>query len=132
MGKIWRLAALVLLAPTGPALAAPAPDMLGFIDAATLSGFCTSTGEKAKEGRTICLSYVTGAVDQLLAEQSLGPPDARRICLPVGITAQAVLKTINAHAGWSSTAKGISAANFIRHAMEQAYPCQEQSDRRDM
>jgi hypothetical protein len=97
--------------------------MLGFVDAATLSGLCKASGPRAREGMSVCLSYVTGAADQLLAEQAMGAPADRSICLPREVTAKAVLAAVNAYAGWSASAKGVSAANFVKFAMEQAYPC---------
>jgi hypothetical protein len=113
------------LAALGTAAAAPAPRpaMLGFVDAAALSGFCTATGEKAGEGRMVCLSYITGAVDQLLADQAMRAPDDRTICVPGDVTAEAVMKSVATHATWSKSAKGVSAAGFVKFAMEAAYPC---------
>jgi hypothetical protein len=97
--------------------------MLGFIDAAALSGFCDAAGAKAQEGLPICLGYITGAADQILAEQAMWAPDERTICLPANVTAKAVMANVNAYAGWSATAKGVSAASFVKFALEQAYPC---------
>ena len=59
------LALAVLLAMEDPGKAPPA--MLGFVDAAELSEFCAATGPLAVDARMVCLSYVTGAVDQILA-----------------------------------------------------------------
>lgn len=117
------LIALLLGANSAPAV--QPSGMLGFVDAATLGEFCTSSGEGARDGQMVCLSYVTGAVDQLLAQQALGPTRDRTICVPTDLTAEAVVRTVTAYAGWSKSAKGISAAHFVKFAMEEAYPCDD-------
>jgi hypothetical protein len=115
----WILAALLAGEETGKA----PPAMLGFVDAAELSQFCAAAGPLDRDPRLVCLSYVTGAVDQILAQQALGDPAYRTICLPGDVTADAVMREVTAYAGWSREAKGVSAANFVRFAMERAYPC---------
>jgi hypothetical protein len=126
MGVVAVAAALLVAgAGMGPAQDGPASPgaMLGFFDAATLSGFCDPAAATAREGLPICLSYITGAADQLLAEQAMGAPGERTICLPRSITPQAVMAAVNAYAGWTASAKGVSAAGFVKYALEEAYPC---------
>jgi hypothetical protein len=118
---IWWLAAIVLLAGGAPQKAPP--EMLGFFDAAALNEFCTTEGPLAPDARIICLSYITGAVDQLLAQQALDAPANHTICVPQDIAAASLMGEVTAYAGWSKTAKGVSAANFVKYAMEKAYPC---------
>jgi hypothetical protein len=120
--SIVAILAAFAMAGGGAGPAAPA-SMLGFMDAATLSGFCNAAAPQAKEGLPVCLSYITGAADQLLAEQAMWAPDERTICLPKDVTAKGVMASVNAYAGWSASAKGVSAANFVKFALEQAYPC---------
>jgi len=115
----WLIAVLLASAPPPTGV----PPMLGFVDAASLSGFCTAAGDKARDGKLVCLSYVTGAVDQLLAEQSLRTPDDRTICVPSDVTAAGVMRAVTAYAGWSKSGVGISGASFVRYALERAYPC---------
>jgi len=117
---LW-LIALALVAAPSPS----APAMLGFIDAAKLGELCAPAGPQARDGLPICLGYITGAVDQILSEQALGPAQARTICPPAGITARNVMGAVVGYAEWSRSAKGVSAAGFVRSAMEQAYPCGE-------
>lgn len=111
----------VLLTAAAPKKAPP--DMFGFVDAAELSQFCAETDPLGLERRMVCLSYITGAVDQILAQQALDDSAYRTICLPSDVTAEAVMREVNAYANWSKTAKGVSGANFVRFAMESAYPC---------
>jgi hypothetical protein len=124
MRHAW-VVGLVLAGFGSGAAAAPAspPEMLGFLDAATLSGFCGATGAQTRDGRMVCLSYVTGAADQLLAEQALKGPSERTICIPRTANAETVMRAVAAYAPWSATAKGVSAANFVKFALQQAYPC---------
>ena len=116
----WAVAAALLAAAPAEK---PPPEMLGFVDAAELSEFCAASLPAAIDARMVCLSYITGAVDQILAQQALDDPAFRAICLPRDITAEAVMQEVNVHAGWAKTAKGVSGANFVRYAMERAYPC---------
>lgn len=117
----WWLVAVLLAAGEAPGKAPP--EMLGFFDAAQLGEFCNATGEQARDGHTICLSYVTGVMDQLLSDQALGAPSHRTICVPRDISAAGVMQAVTAYAAWSKSAKGVSGAHFVRYAMEQAYPC---------
>jgi hypothetical protein len=122
MGILVALATLSMAGGLASGGGGP-PAMLGFIDAATLSGICSPSSPKANEGLPVCLSYITGAADQLLAEQAMWAPGERTICLPRDVSAKAVMAAVNAYAGWSASAKGVSGANFVKFAMEQAYPC---------
>lgn len=119
-GTAW-LAAALLLAADDPRKAPP--EMLGFVDAAELSEFCTASGPEGRDRRMVCLSYVTGAVDQILAEQALNPPTSRTLCIPRDVSAEGIMKEVVAYAGWSKSARGVSGANFVRYALERAYPC---------
>lgn len=117
---LWLIGLALATAPSPSA-----PAMLGFIDAAQLGELCAPAGPKAREGLPICLGYITGAVDQILSDQAMGPAQARTICPPQGITARDAMATVVEYADWSKSAQGVSAAGFVRAAMEKAYPCSD-------
>lgn len=114
----WLMALALAAAP-----AQTSPAMLGFVDAAKLGELCATTGASARDALPICLGYITGSVDQILTEQAKGPRQNRTICPPAGISAQDVMATVVRYADWSRSAQGISAAGFVKFAMEEAYPC---------
>lgn len=112
----WLLALSIV---TG--LPPPPPSQPGFIDAARLAALCGAAGPDSQSARSLCLGYVVGSVDQLMALQ------ARRgratVCLPKDLTAESAMKAVVRHSRYASTATGVGAAGFVRLALEQAYPC---------
>jgi hypothetical protein len=92
-----------------------------FVDAHRLIALCNASGPDASSGRSLCLGYIVGSVDQLLAQQ------ARRgratICPPAGFKADDALVAVVAHARYATAADAMSAAGFVRFALEDAYPC---------
>jgi hypothetical protein len=117
-----RLSAVLLVLAVAPGQDRAGSPMVGFLDAATLSQAC-SAGATAVDARSICLGYISGAADQLLAAQALRGPAGRRICIPTGVTAAEVMAEVGGYATWTHNAKGISAAGFVEAALERAYPC---------
>ena len=107
---------------TAPGEFGAGSSMVGFLDAATLSAACAAD-VRAVDARAICLGYVAGAADQLLAAQASRGPASRTICIPSGVNTSTVVATVGAYAAWSSKAKGVSAAGFVEAALERAYPC---------
>jgi len=99
----------------------PAPSQAAFLDAQRLIALCSASGPDAPSGRSLCLGYVVGSVDQLLAQQ------ARRgratICPPADFKADDALATVVGHARYATAADAMPAARFVRFALEDAYPC---------
>jgi hypothetical protein len=93
----------------------------GFIDAAQLAAACAAEGPRAPEMRAVCLGYVTGATDQLLARTSGRRPPT--ICPPAGFTPADAVAAVQRHARFASTTQGVGAAGFVRFALERAHPC---------
>jgi len=93
----------------------------GFVDAAQLAAACAAEGPQAAQMRAICLGYVTGVADQLLARTPGRRPPA--ICPPAGSTPGDAVAAVQRHARFAITAQGIGAADFVRFALERAYPC---------
>ena len=98
----------------------PAPTHAGFLDAARLQALCNAEGPDAASARSLCLGYVTGAVDQMLARTGRGAP--AMICPPGELTPKLALAAVLRRTRYASTATGIGAAGFVRFALEQAYP----------
>jgi hypothetical protein len=93
----------------------------GFVDAAQLAAACDADGPRAAEMRAVCLGYVTGVTDQLLARTAGRRPPT--ICPPAGFTPGDAVAAVQRHARFASTAQGIGAADFVRFALERACPC---------
>lgn len=93
----------------------------GFVDAAQLAAACAADGPHAAEMRAVCLGYVTGVADQLLARTSGRRPPT--ICPPPGFTPGDAVAAVQRHARLASSAQGIGAADFVRFALERACPC---------
>lgn len=109
---------LILSLVTG----APAtPTHPGFLDTPRLAAACAAEGPGADSPRSLCLGYVVGAVDQILAAQ------ARRgrqtFCPPADLTAEAAVAAVMRHKRFAGGATGIGAADFVRAALEDAFPC---------
>jgi hypothetical protein len=113
---LWLLAfSLVTGLPPQP------PSQPGFIDAPRLAALCGAGGPEGQSARSLCLGYVVGSVDQLMASQ------ARRgratVCPPKDLTAEDAMKAVVRRSRYASTATGLGAAGFVRFALEDAYPC---------
>lgn len=112
----WLLALTVV---TGlPPQAASLP---GFFDAPKLVALCSAKGPDADAAKAVCLGYVLGAADQLLMRQ--GRRGRPAVCPPGDLTASATLSAVMRHERYASSAKGVGAADFVRVALEQAWPC---------
>ena len=116
------LAILILSLVTG---SPPAASMMpGFMDAAKLGALCNASGPDAKSGQSLCMGYVVGAMDKLMAQQARRETPRRRICPPKAMTANDAVMAVVKYSRFAVTAKGIGASSFIRFAMEDTYPCQ--------
>ena len=116
---MFGLLILSLLTGTPP----PPPAIQGFVDAAKLMSLCQEGGPDAAAGQSICMGYVIGAVDQLMAQQGRRDGARRTICPPEGMTVNDAVAAVVKYSRFATTAKGIGAASFIRFAMEDTYPC---------
>src|SRR6187399_1943458 len=92
-----------------------------FLTASQLVALCNASGPDSPSGRSLCLGYIVGSVDQLLARQSRRGRAA--FCPPSGFKADDALATVVGHARYASAADGMTAAGFVRFALEDAYPC---------
>lgn len=115
------LTAALLALATAPGDYAAGPAMVGFFDAAKLSEACAAD-VRAIDARAICLGYIAGVTDQLLAAQAARGGTAT-ICIPPDATAARVVGLVAVYAAWSAQSQGVSAAGFVEAALERAYPC---------
>lgn len=116
------LGLLLLSLVTGSA--PPPPTMPGFVDTAKLMSMCKAEGPDAMAGQSICMGYVIGAVDQLMAQQARREGVRRTICPPKTMTVNEAVAAVVKYSRFATTAQGIGASSFIRFAMEDTYPCQ--------
>lgn len=118
-----RLAAIALLAIPAPAPPPPAPTHPGFVDAPRLQALCAASGPDAAAAQALCLGYVTGLADSLLIPRARGR--RRMVCPPPGATPSAAVAAVTRHGRYASAAMGVGAADFVRFALERAWPCLE-------
>ena len=115
---------LAILTTLAAIAAAPGPrSMPGFLDAPKLAELCGDLDPALNDGPAICLGYVLGSVDQLLAEQARLPLHRHSICPPAKLTPAAAVQVVMRHAEWARSAADVGAAGFVKNALEQAYPC---------
>jgi hypothetical protein len=117
----------VLLALCLAVASSPAFAMEGFFDAPRLVALCNATGADAESGRSLCLGYIVGSLDQLLARQAATGDDT--VCPPADLTARQALATVMHREDLVEAGRGAAAASFIQLALEQAYPCAPKWDR---
>jgi len=122
---MWGLALAVVLGST----ALETPPMVGFFDSVTLAETCRATGETAAHKQSVCLGYIAGAIDQLMMAQGLRDGDSPTVCPPTGVTLNTAVQAVMARTGWAAAAgKGLSAAGFVKYALEDAFPCRRDAD----
>ena len=116
-----RLAAIALMAIPAPALPPPEPTHPGFIDAPRLQALCRAEGAGAASAHALCLGYVTGAADALLVPR--GRSRRATVCPPADLTPGDAVVVVTRYGRHASGAAGVGAADFVRFALERAYPC---------
>ena len=99
------------------AIPPPPPSVQGFISTEDLTVLC------ADESSALCLGYLVGAVDQLLASQARRPAARRNICPPANLSAEAVQTALLLRLGRDRANRPQAAADAIRQAVEAEYAC---------
>lgn len=99
------------------------PNEPGFLDAPRLVVLCRADGPDAQSARTLCLGYVVGSLDQLLALEAKQDEGRRTICPPQDMTAEDAVRAVVRYSRFAETAKGLGAAGFVKFALEDTYPC---------
>lgn len=113
--KLLLALTLELSAPEGSA------GVRGFLDAATLERHCSVSQTLPEGSFGICLGYVAGAVDQLLAREADGAPAL--LCPAPGLTIEQVRRTFLAYLRLHPKERVSSAALVVERAALDAYPC---------
>ncbi|CAN7505133.1 hypothetical protein LJR164_003457 [Phenylobacterium sp. LjRoot164] len=113
-----------VLMPIG-VLAAASPaapqEYRGFVDAAEIVAMCSADEQADPETRSFCLGYVSGAADQMLAQQD----DRRRtMCLPDDLLADDLADTVRDYGDVVAASHDLSGADFLESVFASAYPCQ--------
>lgn len=107
-----------------PTPTAPAPvsrSLKGFMSAADLEAHC-SADPNAKDGlHDVCLGYLAGATDQILAP--LGLPNVRIMCAPDDLTLGAVRDAFLGYLKSHPDARTSSAASILPVVLIDAFPC---------
>lgn len=117
---IW----LVLLA-TGVVAGAPAAELRGFLDGQQLHEQCrpSPADELADLRSALCLGYVVGSADQILADEAEMPPQLKSFCPPRTVIAEdlrgAAVDFLDRH----PEAQGAAAATVVAAALAARYPC---------
>ncbi len=101
------------------AIPAPSPSVQGFMSAGDLAVLC----EPRNEASALCLGYLVGAMDQLLARQARRPAARYTICLPKGVTAEAMRDVIMIRLTRDPKNRPEAAADAIRQAVQAEYGC---------
>lgn len=122
-----RLLSALLAFIAAPAVGAAAGSPMRSLDAATLSEVCAADIQ-AIDARSICLGYIAGAADQLLAAQAARSQSGQSICIPPDATTLDVVAVVRAHATWSRNSKGVSGAGFVEAALQSGYPCRAEAE----
>lgn len=118
--RVFALGASLLL-PLGSASAAPTQGHAGFVDAAKLMEICSANEDVEPILSSVCLGYVVGAVDEMLAEDG---GEHRIFCMPDDLRAQDLVEVLRAQGSSVADEHSLSGADFLRFVFEQAYPCQ--------
>lgn len=101
------------------ALPPPPPSVQGFISTEDLTLLCAPESESP----ALCIGYLVGAVDQLLAAQARRPAARRTICPPANLSADAVQSALLLRLGRDGANRPQAAADAIRQAAEAEYAC---------
>jgi hypothetical protein len=126
-GRMHRL--LILTLATAIPAAPIAPAMVpGFIDGARLAVLCGPAASDAEVSRLLCLGYIVGSVDQLLARQARRPFQRQSLCLPKDLPVEQLVETIERRLIRYPKVQSAAASAVIRDALEARYPCRPEPD----
>jgi hypothetical protein len=121
-GHMHRL--LILTLSTAIPAAPPAPTVVpGYVDGARLAVLCDPAAPDAEASGPLCLGYVVGSVDQILARQARRPLRRPTICLPQNLPVEQLVDTIEKHLRRYPKVRAFAASTVIRDALERRYPC---------
>jgi hypothetical protein len=102
---------------------APAPTIQGFVSSGVLRSLCSAPIGDSDHGASLCLGYLAGVTDQLLARESKRWGSRRKFCLPAGVTMEDLRDVVLSFQSETVAADDVAAAPVIRLAFEAAFPC---------
>lgn len=114
----WLLVLTLNTAPLPPRTEVP-----GFVSSGQLHALCAAADDDANPAPVLCLGYLAGATDQLVARDARRPPLRRRICLPHDATIEDLRSLVLKFQTRISPLEDVAAADVIRAALEARYPC---------
>lgn len=79
--------------------------------------------EPRDEASALCLGYLVGAIDQLLARQARRSAARHTLCLPKGVTAETMRDAIMIRLTRDPENRPEAAADAIRQAVQAEYGC---------
>jgi hypothetical protein len=101
----------------------PPPPLSGFMNSERLIEHCRP-GVDAEAGMAdVCMGYIAGAVDQLLARQGQLAPNKRTICLPPTTTIGEVQRAVAASLEMFEGEPNAAAAVIVERSVTAAFPC---------
>ena len=92
----------------------------GFLDAGNLFQLCREGAELANDAMAVCVGYIVGAVDQMLAPDDTRQPAA---CFPEETTGAELVMTVLAYEPVADAMPDVAAADLLRQIFAEAYPC---------
>lgn len=107
---------------------ATAPSMLpsgsrGYLDGGQLEHLCMSPGSDDNGALGLCLGYLAGSMDQLLAGASSAPTRALSVCPPSEVTVEQLRLLVVAHLRVHPRDRASAAASVVEKVVAGAYPC---------
>lgn len=101
----------------------PVAMMQGFVSTGVLRSFCEASDDDPDHGQLLCLGYLAGVTDQLLARESRRRVTRRKICLPADLKVDDLRDAVLAYQAMTDTSDDVAAAASVRVALEATFPC---------
>lgn len=103
----------------------PSADLRGFLDGQQLHEHCrpNPADDLADLRSALCLGYIVGSTDQILAAEAETPPELKSFCPPQTVLAEdlrgAAMDFLDRH----PKARSAAAAPLVAAALAARYPC---------
>lgn len=102
---------------------APLAQTRGIVSARQIKGLCTAA-EDAKDGQfEMCLGYLAGSLDQLVAQDGINGKSARRLCPGTTITLEEFRMMVVQYIELNPELESAAAAPVIERAVVPALSC---------
>jgi hypothetical protein len=118
--------ALLILNATLAMQPSPQSHVQGFINVTDLHVICENKTDQL-DATALCMGYIIGAIDQLLAQQARRPRMRQALCLPEGISTDTIRTQVLRSVKEGVDQPSVGAAASIQRAVEAAYPCKSRT-----